>query len=307
MPLVTAVMSIYRPNVEYLAQQLSTIDEQDMRDMDVLVYNDCPEDEDRGGWLRSLCPHHRLTYVHGSENLGYVKAFERLCGMAEGTYLAFCDQDDRWLPGRVEKGLRPLEEGCLLSTCDRQIIDGDGTVTVASWRAAHPRSPETTWSTGDHFAARAAFTCYSIGMATMVRAEVARALMPFPTCTGHDKWLALGANTLGSCAFVTEPLVQHRRWGQNVSGTLRGIRSKRDWFEKRTEMSYRLAMEYVRRFPDSPDGDRIAAFARARKRGDLIGIWRYRSLAPQVAAFEIALGLTPRPLFDGLLGLMGKS
>ena len=300
-PKVSVLMSIYQPDEVYLAEQLETIAAQDYDDFEVVVYNDCPTDGSREAFCREHCAGRTLRYVHGDTNRGYVKAFEHLMGLAEGEYIALCDQDDRWLPGRLAAGVRALDEGYVLACCDRQIIDGEGRVTVESWRAAHPDDATCSWKSGDRITQRAAFACFSIGMATMVRTDVARSLTPFPTCTGHDKWLALGASAMGPCANIERPLVQYRQHGSNQTGVLRGIESKADWYRKRTEDSHELVEEFARRFPDSPDLSDMRAFAEARLARDVLGMWRYRDLAPQVAKFEIALRLTPEWAFKALM------
>ena len=306
MPRVSVLMSIYQPNERYLAEQLQTIDAQDFEDMEVVVYDDCPDDASWEEFCRSHCVRHPLRYEKAEINRGYIKAFEHLVGLAEGDLIALSDQDDRWLPGRIERGVALLDAGNMLVSCDYQVIDADGRVVVESWRAAHPKDDSVSWHTGDHITPFAAFTCYSLGMATMVRADVARALAPFPTCTGHDKWLALGASARGPCANVEEPLVQYRQHGSNQTGPLRGIGSKADWRHKRVEDSHELVEVFARRFPDATDLPDMRAFAQARLDGDVRGMWRHRTLAPQVARFEIALHFMPDWAFRALLRLMRR-
>ncbi|MBR3384681.1 MAG: glycosyltransferase [Atopobiaceae bacterium] len=306
MPKVSVLMSIYQPDRRYLAEQLQTIDDQDFEDMEVVVYDDCPTDGSWEGFCREHCQRHPLRYVKGVVNRGYVKAFELLVGHARGEYIALSDQDDRWLPGRVSRGVAALDEGHVLVSCDRQVIDGEGRVTVESWRAAHPDDRSVSWRTGDHITAYAAFTCYSLGMATMLRTDVARALVPFPTCTGHDKWLALGASALGTCAFIEVPLVQYRQHGSNQTGVMRGIESKADWYRRRTQDTHELVREFAGRFPDAPEATEMLDFAEARLNRDIVGIWRHRVLAPQVARFEIALRLMPEWAFRLVLGALRR-
>ena len=302
--MVSVLLPLYKPDERYLAEQLESIDAQDYDDFELLVYNDCPDDPSWEDFCRQHVVSHRLRYDQGERNRGYVKAFEHLVDMAEGTYLVLCDQDDRWLPGRMSRGVELLDEGYLLVSCDRQIIDGEGRVTVESWRAAHQDDESVTWHTGDHITDKAAFTCYSLGMATMLRADVARSLKPFPRMTGHDKWIALGSSAQGPCANIEEPLVQYRQHGSNQTGVLRGINCKQDWHQRRTQRSFELVSEFASRFPDHPDVERMKAFAQARMDGDIRGIWHYRSLAPQVARFEIALRMTPDWAFRAMLRLV---
>lgn len=307
MPRVSVLMSIYRPREDYLAAQLDSIDAQECADMEVVVYNDCPEDPDWEDFCRTHVTRHELRYVPGERNRGYVKAFEHLVGLAQGDYVVLCDQDDVWLPGRVAAGAAALDAGAMLAVCDRQVIDGEGRVVVPSWRAAHPGDASLTWETGEDITARSAFTCYAIGMATMLRTDVAQRLVPFSTHTGHDKWLALGASALGPCANLPEAYVQYRQHGKNQTGALAGVSSKKDWYQARTLDSADVVADFASRFPDHPALPEMQAFAEARVRRDIPGIWRHRVLAPDVARFEIALALCPDPLFRATLALWRRA
>ena len=304
--LVSVLLSLYHPNELYLIKQLDTINAQTYPLLEVIVYNDCPDDINRRALVEEHLSRCDVKYVHGEENLGYVKAFERLVSLANGEYLAFCDQDDEWVPSRIARGVAALEKGAVLVICDRSIIDANGTVETASWRHAHPRSPEVNWDTGDDITSRAAFTCYGIGMAMMIRADVARSLQPFPEHTGHDKWLTLAASELGPCAFIDEPLVKYRRHGRNLTGAFKGIASREEWYRDRTVSSYELARRFADRFPESEHNAAILEFAEARLRGDVRRIFHARSLAPLVAWFEIGLNLLPSWLVDMVLGRLSQ-
>lgn len=293
--LVSVLISLYRPDEGYLAEQLASVAGQTYDRVEVVAYNDDPSDRDRSAELRAALGPAGIPvrYFHGEENLGYSAAFERLVGLARGDYLALCDQDDVWEPTRLERGVRELERGYTLVTCDRSIIDGDGRVVERSYRHAHPGEPECSWESGDPITPHAAFSCYATGMATMLRADVARALVPFPRGSAHDLWLALGASAMGPCAFVDEPLVRYRRHGGNASSLLSGVSGKRDWYRLRVRPKYELARRFCELFPESEYREQIMGLAQARLDRDVLGLWRWRALSPRVARFEIALRLTP--------------
>ena len=295
--LVSVLISLYRPNETYLREQLLSIAHQTYDNVELVVYNDDPSDCDRSKWVRKLMgPSATVRYYHGDKNLGYAKAFERLVSLARGAYIALCDQDDVWLPSRLERGVEELERGYALAVCDRAIIDGQGHVVEESYRHAHPNEPECSWNSGDDITVRAAFSCYAIGMATMLRANVAKALVPFPKGTAHDFWLALGASELGQMAFIDEPLVQYRRHGNNASSLFSGIKSKEDWYERRVRPKYGLAQRFRELFPGSQHCEQIMAFAQARLDRSVRGLFRCRHINARIAWFEIALRLAPERL-----------
>lgn len=305
---VSVLMSIYQPDIRFFHRQLESIAAQTYENMEVVIYNDDPDDKDRSDEIRTVLSRSSVAvrYYHGSKNLGYSAAFEKLVGLAHGTYIALCDQDDVWLPSRVERGVRELDAGYVLAVCDRAIIDGGDRVIEESHRHSHPHEPECNWNSGDSITPYAAFSCYAIGMATMLRCDIAKRLVPFPEGTAHDYWLTLGASQLGECAFIDEPLVQYRRHGHNVSALLAGVENKEDWYRSRVLPKYDLARYFCKLFPDSPYGEEIMAFAQARLNRDIWGLLRYRHLNPQTAYFEIVLRLLPDRIVRNIIKLIKK-
>lgn len=300
---VSILVSLYKPNEQYLIEQLESIKSQDYRDFEVVIYNDCPEDINRASAIAHCLEGCTMRYYHGEQNVGYTKAFETLVLLAKGEYLAFCDQDDIWTSSRLREGVKALDEGHVLAVCDRAIINEHSNIVIESWKASHPRNPEVNWKTGDSFTAQAAFTCYAIGMATMVRKSAACSFTPFPACTGHDLWVALCASAVGTCSFIDKPLVMYRRHSNNVTGTFSGIKNKRDWYRERVENKYELSQVFRKRFPDNERASEICDFAQARMDRNIQGILKHRSLAPIVAYFEIVLKFLPDPLFKAALSL----
>ena len=101
---VDIVLSVYKPNIEFLEKQLESLNEQTYPNIEVIIHDDCVEERcDRAVFERKLTkiPYRILPYQ--DRNLGYTKAFERLVKNTTGAYIAFCDQDDIWLPEKIEK------------------------------------------------------------------------------------------------------------------------------------------------------------------------------------------------------------
>ena len=72
---VSVVMSVYRPDPRYLAEQLVSLNDQDFGNLELVVWNDCPgEPVDRALFERCVT-RFPVSFFGGEENLGYVKAF----------------------------------------------------------------------------------------------------------------------------------------------------------------------------------------------------------------------------------------
>ena len=298
---VSVLISLYKPNAVFLEKQLESINNQICKErITVIIHDDCPDDDNWESFARQHLSNHEVRYYKSPLNLGYVKAFEHLVTLAEGDYIAFCDQDDEWEPYRIAKGAAALRSGYGLVVCDRSIINVDGNIETKSWKAAHPNSIECNWSSGDNITVSAAFRCYAIGMATMAKTELVKQFLPFPTCTGHDKWIALCASACGPCAYINEPLVRYRRHGNNVTGLFQGITCKQDWYSERVEPSLELAQEFVRRFPNCSEGKQILYFAEARRDRNIKKILKLAKYEPTLAIFEAILPFLPNKLFKQL-------
>lgn len=143
-------------------------------------------------------------------------------------------------------------------------------------------------------------------MVLVASGNFARSILPFSTYTGHDKWIISCASVEGKVAFIDEPLVQYRRHGHNVSGVLVGIESKKDYEQQRVLPNYNLIKDFTNKYPDFKDKEALLKFAIARKNHDIKDLYKYRSLAPNIAKFDIILALVPDFLFKTMIQIARK-
>lgn len=294
---VQVLLSAYKPNLKFFAEQLDSIDNQTYP-ITLLVRNDCPESASLERFIQLHMKNNSYRYYHGKQNLGYIKSFEELLSRSNCKYVVLCDQDDIWEPNRVEASLNQmLKEDSILDVCDRSVIDENGNMLVESYRKAHPNLPEVNWCSGQDITVQAASVCYGIGMALMLNQSAAKLMIPFPESTAHDLWLTLGCSELGKCSFTMAPLVKYRRHGSNETGFLAGIASKDDWYSTRVRNRVDTAKQFAKKFPDSPHLNEIIGFADAREHRSIVGLIKYRRACPSIAIAEIALRLIPNWLF----------
>lgn len=308
MDLVSVLVSMYRPNPVFLEKQLQSLEEQDYNNLEVLIRDDDPTSDFDTETLERIFKKKKYTYVKGKENLGYAKSFEQLTEMAQGVYLAYCDQDDIWRKDKISRCVKALEEeGSVLVSSDRAIIDGKDRIIERSYRENHHDLCDR-WRTGDTITSYAVFTTFAIGMNIVVRSDIAKRLLPFPNETAHDKWVTAGASLFGKVVFIEDSLVFYRRHGGNVSGSLRDISSKEAYYRQRVDYSYGLAMEFVKRFPELSEEERkkIVDFATARKDRNIFRMYAMREMAPKIIKFEILLRFVPGWVFRMGLRLLKK-
>ena len=139
---VMVLMSTYNGE-RFLWQQLESIYKQS-RSVDRMVIADDGSTDGTVSLIRKFIADHgldsRWQLKLNEENLGWKRSFFRLLCAAEGDIVLFCDQDDVWLPQRVERTLKTLAEypQALCLACRWQPIDAKGHVLdIGKHRETH--------------------------------------------------------------------------------------------------------------------------------------------------------------------------
>lgn len=165
----------------------------------------------------------------GDGNLGLVQNFSRLMEHSDAPYAAFCDQDDVWIPEKLELCLAKMcelerEHGAetpLLVFTDLAVVDEDLNVIDRSfWHYANLR-PDRCNSLNRLLLQNVVTGCTAL----MNRCLVAR-VVPIPSGAHvHDWWVALVVSAFGKLAYVTRPTVLYRQHGRNLLGATPGALS----------------------------------------------------------------------------------
>lgn len=134
----------------------------------------------------------RLRVIAQSPNRGYVATFERALAEARGDILLLSDQDDVWLPGRVEAMRAALSDASVVAG-NLTTLDGParipGPYGQLDWRL-HAHDSAATWrNTMGLLAGNRPY----FGSAMGLRRDALALALPFPSFLreSHDLWLAL--------------------------------------------------------------------------------------------------------------------
>lgn len=304
---VSVLLSVYQPNLDYLKQQLQSIDEQDYENIELLVFDDCVHGRMDTSILAEVMRHKPYRVIpYAEENLGYVKAFERLVQYADGEYCAFCDQDDVWLPEKISTCLERIkQDGLVLVSSDKQIIDGNGTVVEASFDATR-EPPFQLPKTVEEIGRSNFFGTFADGMCLVAETAFAKRCVPFSEDTGHDKWLIACACAEHAFCNIDVPLVRYRRHGDNVSGFMKGIQTKQDYRAERVLPNQRVIAQFAKKYPQCSYLPEVMAFSEARVRHRFWSLWKYRRISPKIAAFEMMLCIAPGWMFSLAMKVLRK-
>jgi glycosyltransferase involved in cell wall biosynthesis len=104
-------MSTYNGE-RYLNQQLDSILAQSVSEWQLFIRDDGSTDSTLD-LLQKYANNHpkKIHIITDGENLGACKSFERLLQLhGNADYIAFADQDDVWLPDKIELSLRTIKQ-----------------------------------------------------------------------------------------------------------------------------------------------------------------------------------------------------
>lgn len=301
-PLVSILMAVYKPNENWLREQLISLNEQTYPKLELLIYDDCPACPLNEGIVQELITAIPYRIIRGETNLGSNKAFERLTVEGTGKYFSYCDQDDVWHSDKVERMAEVLERtGSPMVCSDLAIIDGDDKRVADSITKIRKRH---VFHEGEGLAGYLLVRSFVTGCAMMMRADIARGSVPFVDSLIHDQWLAINAALNGRIEVIREPLIDYRQHEGNQTGVLKGVVSKRDYYNARIEnMKKRLADYKTRLGSFNEIKNTIAELeefneARSRyfythKRADLRIMRKYRNFARQDVMIETIMPFVP--------------
>lgn len=210
--LVSVAIATYNGE-RYLQQQLDSIYWQTYKNVEVVVTDDCSQDN-TVQILERYRKKFGLKYFVNDVNLGYARNFERAASLCSGDYIAFCDQDDIFLPDKIETLVREIGEYSLIYS-DATLIDGDGTEFAQSYM----RYVNFPMLTGKPFK-ELVFGCFIRGFQMLFTRDLLRAALPMPDRVTHDDWFTILAAKRGGLRYLDRPLVQYRQHGRNVTGSL---------------------------------------------------------------------------------------
>ena len=173
-----------------------------------------------------------LRIFENAVALRVVKNFEQAISACTGDLIALSDQDDVWVPDRLERMVErfALDENLWLLHTDARLVDAQGRdlgntlfhaleVTSAEIKRVH------TGRAFDVFLRRNLVT----GATAMFRRALLADALPLPVEWVHDEWLGIIASVLARVDLLEEPLIQYRQHQSNQIG------ARRDTFREKVD------------------------------------------------------------------------
>ncbi len=207
----------------FVAEQLASIAGQTRPPDEVVVCDDDSRDAtcERVSEFAEGAPF-ELRLESNASRLGITKNFERAIALCTGDVIFLADQDDCWLPAKIERMLAVLcgrpEVGAVF--CNGRVVDGERRPLGHDlWRAVgFTRSEQQAVRAGR---ATDVFMRHVVaaGATFAFEARFKELALPFPELrSAHDAWLALLIAMVSRVEILDEELIEHRLHADNQFG-----------------------------------------------------------------------------------------
>jgi GT2 family glycosyltransferase len=206
-PPISVCMATYN-GAGYLRPQLDSILTQLDPDDELLVQDDGSSD----GTVEIVRSYGdpRIQLAANERNLGVIATFERCLVRARHDIVFLADQDDEWLPGKIDAMVARFADPHVTGVVtEALIVDGDDAVTGESYFAHVHSGPGVL-----HNFVKNSY----LGCCMAVRRHVLAVALPVPrSVRTHDGWIGITADMMDEAVFLPTPYVRYRRHGSNLS------------------------------------------------------------------------------------------
>ncbi len=217
---ISVALAAYKGE-QYISEQIDSILSQLGENDELIVSDDYAEGKTREIVLDYQSKDKRIRYVEG-EGKGVVKNFENALKVCIGDIIFLSDQDDVWMPDKVECIMNEFKNGADLVLHDAGVTDSALNITEPSYFAVHGSNASFLGNM-----ARNSF----VGCCMAFTKEVLHESLPFPEALPmHDWWIALVAmKKKRKVVLLEKPLIKWRRHSGTVTGKKTSLLQKIIW------------------------------------------------------------------------------
>ena len=211
---ISVALALYNGN-RFLSEQLSSLKDQTKKPCELIVVDDCSSDNSVEIANTFSCAFNKRIYLN-DKNGGPVYTFKKLAGLCNGNHIAFCDQDDIWLPQKLELSLAEIKKlnnkvPAIVYT-DMSVIDEQGKLLQQSYFQQRKIRPHKL------FFADILYGNIVTGCTALINKAMAAELEKMPlNIMMHDWWMALIAFSFGENFFIDQSTVLYRSHENSVT------------------------------------------------------------------------------------------
>ncbi len=217
--MVTILLAVYNGE-KYLNSQIESILSQTFKDIKIIIRDDGSTDKSVE-IINSYCNKYpdKISCLDGAPTGSAKQNFAQLLLNCDDDYIMFCDQDDVWLPDKIEKTLAAMRE----AENDGQtpvLVHSDLKVVDCELNEISPSFFEFQKLFQNNITLpKLLVQNYVTGCTVMINRALKQKCGAIPKeCIMHDWWLALVAALFGRLVCVNDATMLYRQHADNQVG-----------------------------------------------------------------------------------------
>jgi rhamnosyltransferase len=221
---VNILMSTYNGE-KFVAEQIESIQKQTFKDWNLIIRDDGSKDRTCEIIDSFVSKDARIRLIK-AENVGVIDSFYKLVKMDSADFYFFADQDDYWLPEKIEIILKEAQKQDnkqpIMYYTDLKVTDKNLTVTSESMirsQSDHANTQlveELTENT-------------VTGGASMINHALAKLWQTTDNIIMHDWYLGVLASAVGELVYIDQPTHLYRQHESNVLGARTLSKRMKKW------------------------------------------------------------------------------
>ena len=210
---------------KYLPELLSSLEQQTYTDWKLIIIDDCSKDKtiDVLHSFQETSKHSVEIFVN-SKPVGCGKDnFFALAKKSTSDYIAFCDQDDVWLPKKLETCMQAMRNAekentslPILVYSDLKVVDNNLNPISPSFfsYSNYRKNPQL-----QHIICQNNITVFTI-LANKDLNHLCIQAQNYDQILMHDSWYGITAMTFGKVIYINKSLILYRQHGNNSVGAI---------------------------------------------------------------------------------------
>lgn len=217
--MVAILLAVYNGE-KYLKEQLESILSQTYTDIKIIIRDDGSKDKSPS-IIDEYCQNYpqKIIALSGEPTGGAATNFAALLNECDADYIMFCDQDDVWLPDKIEKTISAMKEAenggevPVLVHSDLKVVDQNLNIISPSFFSFQQLKQNSVTLS------RLLVQNYVTGCTIMINRALKQKCGMIPDgCIMHDWWLALVAEIFGKMVCLEETTMLYRQHSNNQVG-----------------------------------------------------------------------------------------
>lgn len=222
-PLISVALCTYNGE-KFLPEQMNSILAQTYKNLEISIVDDNSTDKTVDIINAYAEKDKRIKLFQNESNLGFNKNFEKALGLTSGEYIAISDQDDIWLPQKLQSLLDNIKNNWLIFSNSSYLGDSkqgrllNSFKLPANYKGILLRNHVT-------------------GHTSLMHRDFLNVVLPFPKGGYYDWWMGFVASYHNKIAFLDEVLTLYRvHSGSVVQSRLDAGNIKKQEFENTLKM-----------------------------------------------------------------------